>query len=69
MIVVVVTLRAIILTQCVTNGIVGGWDNVDDSLLYKGLQCAVNGYPVESFPGPFFYVPMGQCAGLLQEKL
>ena len=57
---VVVVVFAALLAEGVAYGVVGGGDGVNDALFGKGLQSAVNGYPVVLVTYLFFNGTMRQ---------
>jgi len=68
-IVMMMTGRTIILTQCIANRIIRGWNRMYDPLIKKRLKRSINSNPVKFFAGLFFNIRMGQGAIALQKQL
>src|SRR5689334_8558881 len=56
-----------VLAKGIAYRIIGSGNGMNDSFFNKGLECAVNSYPVEFFSGFFFDISMGQRIGCRQK--
>jgi hypothetical protein len=68
-IIVMMSLRTIILTKCITDGVVRGGNSMDDSFFEERMQRAIDRNPVEFFAGLLFNVTMSKRAIVRQKQL
>src|SRR5688572_5553954 len=67
--ILVMAFGTFIFTKSIADRIIRGGDGMDDSLIYKSLQCTVYCDPVKFFAGFSFNIAMRKRSGLFQEKL
>ncbi len=68
MIVVVMPRLTIIPAKGIFNAVVGSWNMVYNAFFHKGLQCAVNRYPVKTSLCAFFNICMCQRSFCIEKK-
>jgi hypothetical protein len=68
MIIVVMSFRAILFAERISDRIVCGWDTMNDAFLYKNLERPVDGHAIKLPASLTFNIGMRKCAFVIQKK-